>query len=86
MEYTVIIEQGPTSYGAYLPDLPGCVSAGQTREQAIPRITEAVKDHVELMVEHGEMVPEPTMSAIEVEVPIPNVASEAGVRTAPTTS
>ena len=86
MKYTVIIEKGPTSYGAYLPDLPGCVAAGESREEAISLITEAVKDHVELMVEHGETVPEPTISTIKVEVPVPDVPSEAGVRTAPTTS
>lgn len=86
MKYTVIIEEGPTSYGAYLPDLPRCVAAGETRGEAISLLTEAVKDHIELILEHGETVPEPTISTIEVEVPIPNVASEAGVQTAPTTS
>ena len=57
MKYTVIIEKGPTSYGAYLPDLPGCVAAGDTREEVISLITEAVAEHVEVMVEHGETVP-----------------------------
>ena len=37
MKYTVIIEKGLTSYGAYLPDLPGCVAAGESREEAISR-------------------------------------------------
>lgn len=79
MKYTVIIEKGPSSFGAYLPDLPGCVAAGESREEAISLITEAVKDHIELMVEHGERVPDPTVSTIELEVPIPNKASHAGV-------
>ncbi len=79
MKYTVIIEKGPTSYGAYLPDLPGCVAAGESRKEAISLITEAVKDHIELMIEHGETVPEPTVSTIEVEVPIPDTARRAGV-------
>ena len=74
MKYTIIIERGPTSYGAYIPDLPGCVAAGDTREEAISLITEAVNDHVELMLEHGETVPEPTVSAIEVEFSIPAIA------------
>ena len=71
MKYTVIIEKGPTSYGAYLPDLPGCVAAGYTRDEVISLITEAVADHLEVMFEHGETVPGPTSSAIEVEVPVP---------------
>ena len=77
MKYTVIIEKGPTSYGAYLPDLPGCVAAGDTRDEVISLITEAVADHLEVMFEHGETVPGPTSSAIEVEVPAPGVAEEA---------
>ncbi len=85
MKYTVIIEKGPTSYGAYLPDLPGCIAAGETRDEAISLITEAVKDHVELMIEHGDPVPEPTVSTIEVEVPLPGMTSDAGVWAAPAT-
>lgn len=72
MKYTVIIEKGPTSYGAYLPDLPGCIAAGESREETISLITEAVGDHVQFMVEHGETVPEPTVSTIEMEVPVPS--------------
>ncbi len=77
MKYTVIIEKGPTSYGAYIPDLPGCVAAGDTREEVISLVTAAVADHVELMAEHGETIPEPTSSAIEVDVPVPGVVEEA---------
>jgi predicted RNase H-like HicB family nuclease len=75
MKYTVIIEKGPTSYGAYIPDLPGCVAAGDTREEVVELITAAVVDHVELMAEHGEDIPEPTCTAIEVEVPAPQEAA-----------
>ena len=64
LKYTVIIEKGPTSYGAYIPDLPGCVAAGDTREEVISLVT-AAADHVELMAEHGETIPEPASSAIE---------------------
>lgn len=76
MKYLAIIEQGPTSFGAYLPDLPGCVAVGDTREEAIALITDAVKYHLELMSEHGEEIPEPTSAAIEVEVqvPVPNAS------------
>lgn len=82
MKYTVIIERGPTSYGAYIPDLPGCVAAGDTREEVESLITEAVAYHVELMAEHGEPIPKPASTAIEVEVQhssaIEQLAVEAG--------
>ena len=68
MKYTVIIEKGPTSYGAYIPDLPGCVAAGDTREEVISLIREAMADHVDLMIKHGEAIPEPASTALEVEV------------------
>ena len=71
MKYTVIIEEGPTSYGAYIPDLPGCVAVGSTREEVIDLIKAAAADHVELMAEHGETIPEPLNTAIEVEVEVP---------------
>ena len=51
MKFTVIVEKGPTSYGAYVPDLPGCIAAGETREEVISLIKEAIADHVDLMVE-----------------------------------
>ena len=81
MKFTVIIEKGLTSYGAYIPDLPGCVAAGETREEVISLITEAVADHIELMAEHGESVPEPTSTAIEVEVERPGAREELAVET-----
>ena len=71
MKYVAIIEQGPTSFGAYLPDLPGCVAVGDTREEAMALIADAVNYHLELMAEHGEDIPEPTSVAIEVEVQLP---------------
>ena len=80
MKYTIIIEKGPTSYGAYIPDLPGCVAAGDTREEVISLVT-AAADHVELMAEHGETIPEPASSAIEVEVPTSGVTAEVAVDT-----
>ena len=86
MKYTVTIGRGPTSYGAYIPDLPGCIVAGETREEAISLITEAIKAHVELMLEHGDPIPEPTVSSIQVDVPIPGMASEADARATPATS
>ena len=43
MRYLVVVEEGPTSFGAYVPDLPGCVAAGETREEGEwPACSEAV--------------------------------------------
>ena len=67
MQYVAIIEKGPTSYGAYLPDLPGCIAAGDTYEETETLIREAVGYHLELMREHGDPIPEPTSAAIIVE-------------------
>ena len=79
MKYTVIIEEGPTSYGAYIPDLPGCVAAGKTREEVIELITEGVVYHLELMAEHGEPIPEPLNAAVEVDVQALEPAQQAAV-------
>ena len=47
MQYTVIIEQGETSWGAYVPDLPGCVAAGETEAEVKKLIQEAIEFHLE---------------------------------------
>ena len=73
MKYLAIIEQGPTGFGVYLPDLPGCVAVGDTREEALALIADALQDHLELMAEHGETIPEPVSVAVEVEVEVPNL-------------
>jgi len=59
MEYIVILEEGPRSIGAYVPDLPGCVSVGETREEAIRLIREAIELHIESLRDNGEPVPVP---------------------------
>lgn len=59
MEYLVIVEQGDTSYGAYVPDLPGCVAVGETKEEALELIREAIELHIESLRENGEEVPVP---------------------------
>ncbi len=59
MQYVVILEKGPESWGAYVPDLPGCVAVGETREEALELIREAIEFHLEGMKENGEPIPEP---------------------------
>ena len=59
MEYVVIVEQGDTSFGAYVPDLPGCVAVGETREETLKLIREAIELHIESLRENDEPVPVP---------------------------
>jgi predicted RNase H-like HicB family nuclease len=59
MKYVVVYEQAPTNWAAYVPDLPGCVAAANTREEVERLIQEAIIFHIETLREHGEPVPEP---------------------------
>ena len=59
-EYAVIYEQGETNWGAMVPDLPGCVSIGDTLEEVQENIKEAIKLYLEVLQERGETIPEPT--------------------------
>jgi predicted RNase H-like HicB family nuclease len=68
MRYTVVIEQGPTSFGAYVPDLPGCVAAAETRAEVLTLIREAIQSHLETLREEGMPVPEPHSSVEVVDV------------------
>lgn len=68
MRYIVIYEQGPTSWGAYVPDLPGVVSVGDSREEVARLIQEAIELHLEGMLDEGLPIPPPSSFAGEVEV------------------
>ena len=67
MKYTVVIEAGPTSYGAYVPDLPGCVAV-ETLEEVAVLIREAIVSHLDVLAEEGIPIPEPRSSVQLVEV------------------
>jgi predicted RNase H-like HicB family nuclease len=67
MKYAVIFEKGDTSYGAYVPDLPGCVAVGETLEEVKHLIREAIVFHLEGLREEGLPIPEPTTLAEYVE-------------------
>jgi predicted RNase H-like HicB family nuclease len=64
MEYVVIVEQGDTSFGACVPDLPGCVAVGESRDEAMELIREAIEMHIESLRENDEPVP-PRHSFVE---------------------
>ena len=64
MKYTVSIEKGPSSYGAYAPDLPGCVAAAESKEEVSKLIAEAVEIYVEEMRKDGIPLPVPQHSGV----------------------
>lgn len=68
MRYTVILEEGDSSYGAYVPDLPGCIAAGETREEALALIREAIEFHIEGLKQEERPVPKPHSVSEVVEV------------------
>ncbi|HEX8116953.1 MAG TPA: type II toxin-antitoxin system HicB family antitoxin [Pyrinomonadaceae bacterium] len=68
MKYAVIIEEGDNSFGAYVPDLPGCAAVAETREELMKLIQEAIDFHIEGLREDGRPVPEPSSSVEYVEV------------------
>ena len=68
MQYAVVIESGPNNYSAYVPDLPGCVSVGDTLDEVKNMIQEAIALHIEAMREDGLEIPTPTTSVAVVEV------------------
>ncbi len=71
MKYTVIIEKGDSSYGAFVPDLPGCIAVGETEQEATALIKDAIEFHIEGIVEDGAIVPIPHCSFAQVEIPAP---------------
>lgn len=68
MDYVVIIEKGENSFGAYVPDLPGCVAVGENREEVMNLIREAIEFHVGGLREDGRPVPPPASSIEFVRV------------------
>ncbi len=64
MDYTIVIEKGPTSYGAHVLELPGCVAAAETREEVSTLIREAIQLYVEELKKDGLPIPEPSSSAM----------------------
>ena len=68
MEYLVVVEKGKKSYGAYVPDLPGCTAVGETRREVIKLIREAIALHLESLRKASEVVPEPSSKSELVKV------------------
>lgn len=68
MRYLVVVEQGATSFGAYVPDLPGCVAAGESREEVLALIREAIEFHIEGLRQDGQPIPPPSSTSAVVDV------------------
>lgn len=68
MRYLVVVEKGSTSYGAYVPDLPGCIAAGETKAEVLTLIRDAIEMHLESLAQEGQPIPLPASSSELVEV------------------
>ena len=68
MKYLVVIEEGATSYGAHVPDLPGCVAVGESKQEVMKLIREAIEFHIDDLKSAGEPVPSPSSTSEFVEI------------------
>jgi predicted RNase H-like HicB family nuclease len=66
--YAIVVEQADGNFGAYVPDLPGCVATGDTRADVESAIKEAIEMHLEGLSEDGLPIPEPSSQVDYVEV------------------
>ena len=73
--FLVVVEKGDNNYGAYIPDLPGCITVGDTIEETLQNMQEALSLHLEGMLKDGETIPSLHSTAEYVEVEIPNQAT-----------
>ena len=70
MEYLVVVEKGESSYGAYVPDLPGCVAVGDTREEVEQLMKEALQEHLQMMREENLPLPQSQTEAEYMDIPL----------------
>lgn len=68
MRYMVVVERGEKSWAAHVPDLPGCVAAGETRDEVLELIREAIDFHIDGLRQDGVPVPAPSSDSEFVEV------------------
>jgi predicted RNase H-like HicB family nuclease len=69
MRYLIIIERGEHNLSAYVPDLPGCVATGDTQDEVLARMRDAIEMHLEGMREDGEPIPTPSSTPEYIDVP-----------------
>jgi predicted RNase H-like HicB family nuclease len=68
MRYAVIVEEGESSFGAHVPDLPGCIAVADTKKEVLELIQEAIEFHLQGLREGGQPIPPPSSSVEYVEV------------------
>ena len=68
MRYMVVIEKWHSSYGAFVPDLPGCIAVGESESEVIALIEEAIQFHLEDLQMLGDLVPQPVSKSVFVDV------------------
>jgi predicted RNase H-like HicB family nuclease len=68
MQYLVIIEKGKSSWGAHVPDLPGCFAVAETRKEVRALIKDAIDFHLEGLRKHGEPIPIPSSESEFIEI------------------
>jgi len=68
MRHMAIIERGERSWGAHVPDLPGCIAVGETRDEVVGLIREAIRMHIDDLRRRGLPVPRPTPDGVFVDV------------------
>jgi len=68
VQYLVVIEKSQSNYGAYVPDLPGCVAVARTKAELMRLVREAVELHLDALQQEGKRIPEPTATTELVEV------------------
>jgi predicted RNase H-like HicB family nuclease len=68
MRYMVIVEKGESSYGAFVPDLPGCIAVGETEQEVMELIQEAIEFHLEDLQIEGQPIPQPVSKSTFVDV------------------
>lgn len=73
--FLIIIEKGNRNYSAYVPDLPGCIATGKTLEEVKANMRQAIKMHIQGMIEDHEPIPVSDTLAEYVDIPIPNSAA-----------
>ena len=75
-QYVILIEKGEDNFGVFAPSLPGCVSVGKTRQEAIANMYEAIQFHLEGMVEDGDPIPDEDLEAVTLVIPDPIVVPQ----------
>jgi predicted RNase H-like HicB family nuclease len=64
-KYLAVFQKGPGNYSGYLPDIPGCVSVGETLAEMRAMMIEAVEFHLEGMIEDGDEIPSPVTTTVD---------------------